>query len=221
MSIGNAVEQMSREFPDLSVSKIRFLESEGLLSLKRTPSGYRRFSQEDLTRLRRVLLLQKEQHLPLKVIRERLAAEDAAGVTQLGGVVPLVGAEQMRPAAPALLTDKDVADTAGVDVEFVREMTKLGVIRADSSGFFTQDDARTVATACQLHELGVDLRMLKTLRLAAQRQADVISQVAQPVAHSRDDSAKERALEFATELSALVISLHAGIVKQELRGQFG
>lgn len=221
VSIGDALEQMQREFPDLTLSKIRFLESHGLLTVKRTPAGYRRFAQEDLARLRRVLVMQRDQHLPLKVIRERLLAEDEAGVTQLAGAAPLVDAEQMRPVVPALLTDVDVAQAASVDVSFVKEMGKIGVVAADPSGFFTQDDVVCVAAAHQLNELGVDLRMLKTLRLAAQRQAGVIQMVAQPMAHAKDDSAKERAMEFATEMSALVITLHAGIMKKELRGEFG
>ncbi|WP_245797304.1 MerR family transcriptional regulator [Corynebacterium aquilae] len=214
---------MKREFPDLTLSKIRFLESEGLLTVKRSPSGYRRFGQDDLARLRRVLLMQKEQHLPLKVIRERLNAEDDAGVTQLlgAGVEPLIDPDKMRPVAPALLTDVDVAHAANVDVEFVREMAGVGVVSSNASGFFSQDDVTNIVTAKQLTDHGVDARMLKTLRLAAQRQAGVISMVAHPLAHAKDDSAKERAFEFATELSAMVISLHAGMVKKELRGEFG
>lgn len=222
MSIGVVLERLHAEFPDVTVSKIRFLESEGLITPQRTASGYRRFTDEDIRRLRYILVTQRDNYTPLKVIREQLQAMDSGQVTALlsaGDAEPMISAENFRKPAPTRLTDEDVAEQAGCDAEAVAELTEISVICPDASGFYTADDVRTVTTAQALREFGFTANHLKRLRTAADRQADLIAQVAGPVAHGKEATAKARAEEIGQQMSALVVSLHAGLVKNALRDE--
>lgn len=223
MSIGVVLERLVSEFPEVTLSKIRFLESEGLISPQRTASGYRRFTQDDVERLRYILTQQRDLYLPLKVIREQLDAIDAGTVTPISQAAearPMVEPEQFKQPTLMRLASDDVAERAGVSEALVQECAQAGVVRPDASGFFTADDARTVAYAAQLLEFGVDARHLKMLRQTAERQADLIGRAAAPVAHAKNDEAKERADEFSQQMSALVVSLHASMLKSMLRSQF-
>lgn len=222
MSIGVVLERLRAEFPDVTVSKIRFLESEGLITPQRTASGYRRFTDEDVKRLRYILVTQRDNYTPLKVIREQLQAMDSGQVTALlsaGDAEPMISAENFRKPALTRLTDEDVAEQAGCDLEAVAELTEISVICPDASGLYTADDVRTVTTAQALREFGFTANHLKRLRTAADRQADLIAQVAGPVAHGKEATAKARAEEIGQQMSALVVSLHAGLVKNALRDE--
>lgn len=222
MSIGVVLERLRAEFPDVTVSKIRFLESEGLITPQRTASGYRRFTDEDIKRLRYILVTQRDNYTPLKVIREQLQAMDSGQVTALlsaGDAEPMISAENFRKPALTRLTDEDVAEQAGCHVEAVAELTEISVICPDASGFYTADDVRTVTTAQALREFGFTANHLKRLRTAADRQADLIAQVAGPIAHGKEAIAKARAEEIGQQMSALVVSLHAGLVKNALRDE--
>ncbi|WIM69021.1 MerR family transcriptional regulator [Corynebacterium breve] len=222
MSIGVVIERLRGEFPDVTVSKIRFLESEGLITPQRTDSGYRRFTEDDVDRLRYILVTQRDNYLPLKVIREQLEAMDSGQVTAVlsaADAEPIISADNFRAPAPTRLTDVDVADQANTDLGTVAELTKVGVISPDGSGLYNPDDVRIVTTALALQEFGFDLRHLKSLRTMASRQADLIAQVASPIAKSHKATAKQQAEELGQQLTALVVSLHASLVKKELRDQ--
>lgn len=210
LSIGKVLEALRGEFPDVTVSKIRFLESEGLITPQRTASGYRRFTSDDVERLRYILVTQRDNYLPLKVIREQLEARDA------GVVEPIVSPEKFRAPAATRLTDTDVAAQANVSVTEVVELIDAAVIRPDSAGFFTADDVRIVTTAEQLKGFGFDVRHLKQLRNTAGRQADLIAQVAGPVAKRRS---RQEAEDMGQQMTALVVSLHASLVKNALRDE--
>lgn len=220
LSIGKVLEELRGEFPDVTVSKIRFLEAEGLITPQRTASGYRRFTADDVQRLRYILLTQRDNYLPLKVIREQLDAMDSGTVTAILSAAeaePIVSPDSFRAPAPTRLTDTDVAEQAGASPEDVAELLDAGLIRPDSAGFFTVDDVRVVTTAQALRGFGFDQRHLRSLRNTAYRQADLIGQVAGPVARSKGDSARQRAEELGQQMTALVVSLHAGLVKNALR----
>ncbi len=218
LSIGKVLEALRGEFPDVTVSKIRFLESEGLITPQRTASGYRRFTGEDVERLRYILVTQRDNYLPLKVIREQLEAMDS-GAVSLIEAEPMVSPENFRAPAPTRLSDTEVAAQAGVTAEAVAELIDGGLIRPDTAGFFTADDVRIVLTAESLRGFGFDIRHLKSLRNTAQRQADLIGQVAGPVARSQRTSAKEKAADMGQQMTALVVSLHASLVKNALRDE--
>lgn len=230
MSIGVVLERLRAEFPDVTVSKIRFLESEGLITPQRTASGYRRFTEQDVERLRYILVTQRDNYLPLKVIREQLEAMDSgqvaaivsgASTAPVADAEPMISPENFRAPSATHLTSDDVAAQAQVAGDIVDEFVKVGLIAPDAVGRFNADDVRTVSTAVALSEFGLDTRHLKTLRTAAARQADMIGQVTEPIAKSGKITAKQKAEEIGQQMSALVVSLHASLVKNELRRQLG
>lgn len=219
-SIGKVLERLREEFPEVTVSKIRFLESEGLVSPERTPSGYRRYTEQDVQRLRYILVTQRDNYLPLKVIREQLEAMDSGQVAALlgaGDARPLVAPENFRAPTLTRLTDNDVADAAGVDPTFVAELVAARLLSPDSSGFFTNDDVEIARTAVTLSGLGLELRHLRTLRTAARRHADLIGHVVDPVARRSGEGGRARAEETAQQMSALLVSLHASLLKNAVR----
>ncbi|WP_373692271.1 MerR family transcriptional regulator [Corynebacterium sp.] len=222
MSIGVMLKQLQPQFPDVTVSKIRFLEAEGLITPERTAKGYRRFYQKDVDRLRYILTAQRDHYTPLKVIREQLEAMDSGQVTAIVSAQneALVSAEQLRAPVVSRLTDADVADQAGATQEDIADLVKVGLITPDAAGFFDTDDVSIVSAAVALKSFGFEARQLKSLRNAARRQADLISQVAAPVAHSKSDTAPQQAEELSQQLAALVLSLHGTLVKTELRDEF-
>lgn len=220
-SIGQVLAVLKSEFGDISISKIRFLESEGLVAPERAPSGYRRYRDEDVDRLRYILRVQKEHYLPLKVIREQLEAMDSGKVTAVmtgqNAADPLIAPEQFAAPAATRLTDEDVAAQAECDPDVVAQCIDAGLIVPDASGLFTVDDVRVVSTAVSLTDFGLDTRHLKRIRQSASRQADLIEQVTEPVAKSGRAAAKQEAGEISQQMTALVVSLHAALVKNELR----
>ncbi|MDO5670591.1 MAG: MerR family transcriptional regulator [Corynebacterium sp.] len=215
LSIGKVLEALRGEFPDVTVSKIRFLESEGLISPQRTASGYRRFTADDVERLRYILVTQRDNYLPLKVIREQLEAMDS-GAVSIVEPEPIVSPETFRAPAATRLSDTDVASQAGVEVALVSELIDAALIRPDSAGYFTADDVRLVTTAQALKDFGFDVRHLKSLRNTAQRQADLIGQVAGPVARRKG---RQKGEDMGQQMTALVVSLHAGLLKSALRDE--
>lgn len=225
MSIGVVLERLNAEFPDVTVSKIRFLESEGLITPERTASGYRRFTESDVERLRYILVTQRDNYLPLKVIREQLEAMDNGSVTAIlsgsSSATPLVSPEKFQAPAITRLTDSDVAEKAGVNVELVVDLVNTRLIKPDAAGFFTNDDVAIAGTAASLQSMGFDLRRLKSLGNAASRQADLIAQVASPVAQGKSDVARQQAEEMAQQMCSLVVSMHASLVKNATREQLG
>lgn len=217
--IGDVLKQLKPDFPEVTVSKIRFLESEGLISPRRSASGYRRFAPEDISRLRYILTLQRDNYLPLKVIREQLDAMDSGKVTPVATKKTIrgaVSAEQMRTTGSRRLTRADVTARASVDDAFTTSLIRMGLITADNSGFFSVDDVHIVQLAQQLAEHGLDARHLKALMTIANRQYDMVAAVSEPLAHARDENAKQRSVETAREVSALLISLNTALIKGNL-----
>ncbi|MDY3127994.1 MAG: MerR family transcriptional regulator [Corynebacterium sp.] len=223
MSIGVVLETLQQQFPDVTVSKIRFLESEKLITPQRTSSGYRRFTEDDVARLRYILTQQRDKYTPLKVIREQLEAMDSGHVTAIVGAGQanmLLSADEFKAPVVTRLTDADVATQAASSEMFVANLVKIGLLKPDAAGFFTADDVAVVTTAEALKAFGFDDQKLKSLRNAAGRQADSISQVVAPVNISKSDTAAQQAEEFSQQIAALVVSLHATLLKNELRKDF-
>ncbi|WP_284852423.1 MerR family transcriptional regulator [Corynebacterium rhinophilum] len=223
MSIGVVLETLNQQFPDVTVSKIRFLESEGLISPQRTASGYRRFTQEDVDRLRYILTTQRDNYTPLKVIREQLEAMDSGQVTAIvsaGNAETLLSPQQFKAPAVTRLTDAEVAQQAGATEADIATFIKDKLIKPDAAGFLNTDDVAIASAAVALQAFGFSASQLKSLRNSARRQADLISQVAAPVAHSNSDTAHQQAEELSQQMTALVVSLHATLVKTDLRHEF-
>lgn len=230
MSIGSVLDRLRTEFPDVTISKIRFLEAEGLISPERTPSGYRRFSLADCERLRYVLTAQRDQYLPLKVIKEQLEAIDRGAAT-VGSVDtrpkrprPLVVArgevspEDLRADRQIRIGREDLCEQAGIDNTFLNELVDAGLLTPGPAGYFDDDAVLLARTAKAMSEFGLEVRHLRAFRLAADREASLVAQIAGPIAKGRDSGARERAEETVRELAALSLTLHTCLVKAAVQG---
>jgi DNA-binding transcriptional MerR regulator len=204
--IGEVLAQLSAEFPDVRISKIRFLESEGLIEPARSPSGYRRFSRHDVQRLRYILTAQRDHYLPLRVIKERLDSPDGA-------------AELASPAGSAaggtLLSRGELLQAAGLDAERLDELEEFGLVRRRGRQY-GQDALAVARLVAELGAFGVQARHLRAVKAAAERETSLIEQVVAPLLRQRSPGATERAGQTAREIAALSIRLHAALVEAEL-----
>jgi DNA-binding transcriptional MerR regulator len=215
LSIGEVLSVLKRDFPDVTISKIRFLETEGLVTPARTSSGYRRFSENDIRRLRDVLTLQRDQYLPLKVIREQLdKSADDATTTGSG-----MRAEDFRPGAGRLrLTRTELADMAELDEAYVAELETLGLVWVSPAGHYDEDAMIICQLAARLSEFGFEGRHMRSFRVVADRETGLIEQMATPFAKTtgRERDSRVRAQEAIREIAALFVQLHAALLRAEL-----
>ena len=209
--IGEVLAQLRPEFPDISTSKIRFLEAEGLIEPARSRSGYRRFSTDDIERLRYILTMQRDSYLPLRVIRERLADIGAgpAGSAEDGN------GQHGRSPEPASMTRRQLMDAAEISDAELTELEDYGLIRRTGRQY--GGDALAVARAlAALRQYGVQARHLRAVKAAAERETSLIEQVVAPTLRQRSAGATERAGQTARDIAALSIRLHAALVEAEL-----
>ncbi|HZB49161.1 MAG TPA: MerR family transcriptional regulator [Mycobacteriales bacterium] len=240
LSIGEVLGQLRPEFPDITISKIRFLEAEGLIHPERTPSGYRKFSAADVARLRFVLAEQRDHYLPLRVIKEHLDAVDrgleppehgpgtatrrgprALSVTGPPGGLP--GPEAFRPEpAEVRLTRDELLAEAGLEPEQLDQLEQFGLLARRGKGGTYDGDALTVA-ACvaEMARYGIEARHLRAYRTAADREIGLFEQVVTPLMRQRNPEARGRAEEAVRELAALSVRLHATLVRAGLRAELG
>jgi DNA-binding transcriptional MerR regulator len=231
MSIGEVLSLLRADFPEVSISKIRFLEAEGLIEPERTPSGYRKFSHRDVDRLRYVLTSQREHYLPLKVIKEHLDAIDRGleppSVNGGGPQVPRVviaGDAHLSPESfttdtPELrLSRAELLSGAGVDEAFLDQLETYGLVRRRPGAHHYDGDALVVAkTAGELASFGVEPRHLRAFKTAADREVGLVEQVVSPMRRGRDAGAQARAEDTIEQMAALSVRLHATLVKSGLR----
>jgi DNA-binding transcriptional MerR regulator len=246
MSIGEVLAHLRGEFPDITISKLRFLEAEGLVEPRRTSSGYRKYSTADVSRLRFVLAAQRDHYLPLRVIREQLTALDRGGpaaevarAALAGGPGPdatsaVVGLAPRRPALlpvddPAVpapeaaelrLTRTDLLARSGLAEPVLAELEQHGLIR-DRAGRYDADALAVARVAAQLAEYGLEPRHLRGYRTAADREVGLFAQLVAPVARQNTPAARDRAAETVRELTALSQQLHAALVRVGLRETLG
>lgn len=227
MSIGAVLDLLRPDFPDVTISKIRFLEAEGLVTPERTASGYRRFTAYDCARLRFVLTAQRDQYLPLKVIKAQLDAQPDGELPQMGsayGVPRLVqvanGSADDSPDTAAVtpqqvrLRREDLLARSGVDEDLLTALVRAGVIKPGPAGFFDEHSVVVAQCARALAEYGIEPRHLRAFRSAADRQSDLIAQIAGPVVKA---GARDRADDLAREVAALAITLHTSLIKSAVR----
>ena len=234
MSIGAVLDLLRPDFPDVTISKIRFLEAEGLVTPQRAASGYRRFTAYDCARLRFVLTAQRDQYLPLKVIKAQLDAQPDGELPLTGspyGVPRLVSVGDGTPGASAgpgadpaavaatriRLSREDLLERSGVDGELVTALLKAGVITTGPGGFFDEHAVVILQCARALAEYGVEPRHLRAFRSAADRQSDLIAQIAGPLVKAGKTGARDRADDLAREVAALAITLHTSLIKSAVR----
>lgn len=233
MSIGEVLGELRPDFPEVTVSKIRFLESEGLVEPARTPSGYRKFSHADVARLHYVLAAQRDHYLPLRVIREHLDALDRGlEPPAVPGERPQVprdadhgrpGPRSLVPAGGELRLSRDeLVREAGLDERLLEQIEGFGLIgpvRAPAGAPPAYDsDALAVATVvAELTGFGLEPRHLRAFRTAAEREADLVGQVVLPLLRQRSPQARARAEEVAREMGSLSLRLHTALVRSRLR----
>ena len=228
MSIGAVLDLLRPDFPDVTISKIRFLEAEGLVTPERTPSGYRRFTAYDCARLRFILTAQRDQYLPLKVIKAQLDAQPDGELPRSGsayGVPRLVPVDSESAAddggsvaqSQVRLRREDLLSRSGIDDAMLNELVKGGIVKPGAAGFF--DDHSVVIAQCAkaLADYGVEPRHLRAFRSAADRQSDLIAQIAGPVVKAGKAGARDRADDLAREVAALAITLHTSLIKSAVR----
>jgi DNA-binding transcriptional MerR regulator len=233
MSIGAVLDLLRPDFPDVTISKIRFLEAEGLVTPERTASGYRRFTAYDCARLRFILTAQRDQYLPLKVIKAQLDAQPDGELPQSGSaygvprLVPVSGgmrdghdtAAGVSAVAPTQvrLSREDLLDRAGIDDDLLTALVRAGVITTGAAGFFDEHSVVIAQCAQALADYGVEPRHLRAFRSAADRQSDLIAQIAGPVVKANKAGARDRADDLAREVAALAITLHTSLIKSAVR----
>lgn len=226
MTIGEVLSNLRQDFPDVSISKIRFLEERGLVDPQRTPSGYRKFTPEDVERLRFVLSRQRDHYLPLRVIRDYLDALD-----QGLDPAPLPGGpfrgprlvEDGDPPSVAFsgqlsLTRNEVAERSGASRELLDELESYGLLsqRSGSSGLFGSEAVAVAEAAVALSVFGIEPRHLRSFRSAADREAGLVEQIVAPLRRQRGPEAAVRAEETAREVAGLCLRLHAALVRVAL-----
>ena len=217
-SIGAVLDRLRGEFPDVTISKIRFLESEGLVSPGRSASGYRQFSGEDLERLRFVLAAQRDHYLPLKVIKQQLDERDGQSEDEGRPLVAVPsGAPEVPVANKARLTREDLLAEAEIDASMLAALEQYGIVRSGAAGFYDADAVDLARTASALTDFGIEPRHLRAFRAAADRETGLLQQIVGPMARQRDPDAAARAEDLLREMAGLSIRLHALLIRVGLR----
>ena len=208
--IGEVLAQLRPEFPDISTSKIRFLEAKRLIEPARSRSGYRRFSAEDIDRLRYILTVQRDSYLPLQVIRERLAS-GAGSAGGSGGS----GASDGSGHVPVDMSRRQLLEAAGIDDQELTELEDYGLIRRVGRQYGPEALAVARAVAA-LRQYGVQARNLRAVKAAADRAANLVEQIVAPQLRQRGPGARDAAARTAWQIADLTLRLHATLVESAL-----
>jgi DNA-binding transcriptional MerR regulator len=240
MSIGQVLQELKGEFPDVSISKLRFLEAEGLIQPQRSPSGYRRFSTEDVERLRYVLAAQRDHYYPLRVIKQHLDAL-ARGLEppMVAGQLPRVpspgvpsdtiaasentdesGGGEPQPRRPTLrLSSAELCENAGLTEEQLEQLIDFGLVTPFPGADFYGEDALAIAAAVtRLAKYGLEPRHLRTVKTAADREVGLIEHVIRPLRRARAEDARDSHEAAVAELTDLCLALHSSLMRAALAG---
>lgn len=216
LSIGTVAEELRKEFPALTVSKIRYLESEGLISPHRSGSGYRKYSHADVERLRYVLARQRDSFSPLKIIGDELAALDAGVDVDLPKIARLVASDGkvVTPSHRPYVSARELMDLTGTDLETLERYVKLGLLRPNMSGRFATQSVRVVSLLIVLESQGIDPRLLRSVQSSSDRAADLIDTTVSPIRGRGRSGDVERAAARATELGETLADLYREMLRQ-------
>lgn len=213
LSIGEVINQLRDEFPDVSVSKIRFLESQGLVDPHRTSSGYRQFGRDEIARIRFILQQQRDHFLPLKVIKSKLTlwerGEDA-GLTETGADSAEAGGEPLS--RDDVLKRSSLTESQLDSLIEARIITEIG-----ESGVFPTQAGVIASEARRLMEIGLEPRHLRAIKLSVEKEADLIRQMVEPLTRAKNAEAQEQAHDLLAVLSDSVQAMHRAMLNGELR----
>jgi DNA-binding transcriptional MerR regulator len=223
LTIGAVCKQLEREFPDISISKIRYLEEQKLLAPRRTPGGYRLYSPGDVERLRTILRLQRDEFLPLRVIRQELAAGRADPEVAKGKAPDpraLRRATVMDRGPGSLYRIEEILEETGADRALVRELEDYGVIRGekhDGEMLYDDTEREIVRAVTELKRFGVGGRNLRVFRTSADREAALLEQILAPALRSRNPERRKEAVEALENLAAIASHLKHLLLIRDLR----
>ncbi|MFI0239347.1 MerR family transcriptional regulator [Streptomyces sp. NPDC016845] len=218
MSIGTVLNVLREEFPEVTISKIRFLESEGLVEPQRTPSGYRKFSADDVERLAHVLRMQRDHYLPLKVIKEQLdALERGETPSAPAPGKPGDAGDESESAPTAARVGRDaLLAAAGIDEGDLVEWESYGLIAPLPDGGYDATAVSVAELVGELGRFGIEPRHLRVMRAAADREAGLVDSVVAPLKVHRNPQTRALAQARAKELAGLTVRLHAALVQTAL-----
>jgi DNA-binding transcriptional MerR regulator len=226
LTIGAVCKQLEREFPDISISKIRYLEDQKLLSPRRTQGGYRLYSAADVERLRTILRLQRDEFLPLRVIRQELAsgrAERESVPTAGKGPDPRSlrrASVNVQSAGGPMYRLSDVLEETGADPKLVKELEEFGVIkgqRRDGETLYDDTEREIIRAVTELARFGVGGRNLRVFRTSADREAALLEQILAPALRSRNPDRRKEAVEALENLAAIASHLKYLLLVRDLR----
>jgi DNA-binding transcriptional MerR regulator len=229
LTIGAVCKGLQQEFPDISISKIRYLEDQKLLTPRRTPGGYRLYSQTDVSRLRTILRLQRDEFLPLRVIRQELAAGRSEGAEQVAS--PQAGSDA-RPGAAlrrltftlrdkgALYSLEDVVEETGAERRLVAELEDYGIVRGEmrsGTRYYDETEREIIRAVTELSRYGVAGRNLRVFKTSAERESGLLQQILAPSLRSRNPERKRDAVDALENLAAVASHLKHLLLVRDLR----
>jgi DNA-binding transcriptional MerR regulator len=229
LTIGAVCKALQQEFPDISISKIRYLEDQKLLTPRRTPGGYRLYSQSDVSRLRTILRLQRDEFLPLRVIRQELAAGRSEDAEQV--VSPQAGSDA-RPGAAlrrltfslrdkgALYSLEDVVEETGAERRLVAELEDYGIVAGELRGnvrYYDETEREIIRAVTELSRYGVAGRNLRVFKTSAERESALLQQILAPALRSRNPDRRRDAIETLENLAAVASHLKHLLLVRDLR----
>jgi DNA-binding transcriptional MerR regulator len=218
LTIGAVAKILDREFEDVSISKIRYLEDQKLLSPRRTPGGYRLYSQADVERLRTILRMQRDEFLPLRVIRQELAAGQRED--RLASSGSRRRATTIDPGKGSRMTAEELVDETGVGGELLKELEDWRLIqpeKIEGNLYYDDTDLEIVKACSELSRFGVGGRNLKVLRTAADREAQLLEAVVGPALRSPNQNTRREAIENLESLAAACNNLTHMLLVRDLR----
>ncbi len=224
VTIGAVCKARVQEFPDISISKIRYLEDQKLLQPRRTQGGYRLYTQNDIQRLRTILRLQRDEFLPLRVIRQELASgrsEREVAAPATGDARPLRRATAVTVRDPgALYSLDDVVEETGADPKLVRELEEFGVIKGEvraGTRYYDETEREIVRAVSELARYGVGGRNLRVFRTSADREAQLLQSILAPALRSRNPERRKEAIEALENLASVTTHLKHLLLIRDLR----
>jgi DNA-binding transcriptional MerR regulator len=226
MTIGAVCKGLAQEFPDISISKIRYLEDQKLLAPRRTPGGYRLYTPSDVARLRTILRMQRDEFLPLRVIRQELASgrqqDDGAELPSSAGAraTRIRGPRVSVREAPATFTLEDVLEDTRAPAELVKELRDFGIIEGQQRGgamFYDETEREIIRAAAELARYGVGGRNLRVFRSSADRESSLLQAILAPALRSRNPERRKEALDALENLAAVASHLKHLLLVRDLR----
>jgi DNA-binding transcriptional MerR regulator len=221
VTIGSVCKQLVQEFPDISISKIRYLEDQKLLTPRRTQGGYRLYTQNDIQRLRTILRLQRDEFLPLRVIRQELAGGRSEHEVAAPGDPRTMRRAMVSARDPgALYSLDDVVEETGADPKLVRELEEFGVIKGEArSGgrYYDETEREIIRAVSELARYGVGGRNLRVFRSSADREAQLLQSILAPALRSRNPERRKEAVEALENLASVTSHLKHLLLIRDLR----